>query len=298
MGYPGGKGKSYHQIINIIPPHHTYIETHLGGGSILRQKVPAIVNVGVDRDPAVIRRWRQLFPSLATYIEADAVDFLASRSFFGDEVVYCDPPYLPTTRRRNPVYRYDYCEADHVRLLDALLRLPCRVIVSGYPSELYDEHLRSWSTKTFTARTHHGIREEKLWFNFKKPECLHDGRHLGGNFRERQTVKRRLERLRKRISNLSPLEQYALFELVKAPQQKSGEPIATVDQPNQSLVLVPNRRAVQMPLFADFDSGQGNEMLTISFKRKAMGRVTVALNLGAKQVDADARTQPRSRLRS
>src|ERR1700693_5341178 len=135
----------------MLSPHHQYpspnriyFETHLGGGSALRQKKPAAVNNGVDRDPAVIRWWQELFPTLATYVEIDAVDFLASQNFLGDELVYCDPPYLPSTRRRNPVYRHDYCESDHVRLLDALSKLPCLVVISGYPSELYDACLGEW----------------------------------------------------------------------------------------------------------------------------------------------------------
>jgi site-specific DNA-adenine methylase len=116
MRYPGGKGKSFQHIINVLPPHETYIETHLGGGAVLRHKTPAITSYGVDVDPAVVRSWRSLFPSLATYIEADAVDFLASRRFRGDEVIYCDPPYLPSTRRRARVYVL-------VSLLDAFSQL-------------------------------------------------------------------------------------------------------------------------------------------------------------------------------
>src|SRR5436309_15931595 len=100
MRYPGGKGKVYQHIINVLPPHITYIETHLGGGAVLRHKRLAQTNIGVDRDPIVIRGWRRQFPFLAEFIEADAVDFLRSRRFVGDEVVYCDPPYLPSTRRR------------------------------------------------------------------------------------------------------------------------------------------------------------------------------------------------------
>ena len=36
MTYPGGKGGNgfYQKIINLIPPHDVYIETHLGGGAI------------------------------------------------------------------------------------------------------------------------------------------------------------------------------------------------------------------------------------------------------------------------
>jgi len=57
--YPGGKGGSgvYQNIINLIPPHDVYIETHLGGGSILRHKRPAQINIGIDLDQNVIECW-------------------------------------------------------------------------------------------------------------------------------------------------------------------------------------------------------------------------------------------------
>lgn len=62
--YPGGKGGSgvYQTIINLIPPHETYIETHLGAGSILRHKRPATTNIGIDIDPDLIAAWHHHFP--------------------------------------------------------------------------------------------------------------------------------------------------------------------------------------------------------------------------------------------
>jgi DNA adenine methylase len=138
MRYPGGKGKTYHQIINLLPPHKTYIETHLGGGAVLRNKKPADQSVAVDRDPKVIEHWRRCFPSLASYMQTDALEFLTTTHFTGDEVIYCDPPYLPCTRRRRRVYRYDYDTHDHEALLKIIRCLPCRIVISGYPSELYD----------------------------------------------------------------------------------------------------------------------------------------------------------------
>ena len=212
MKFPGGKGKCYQQIINLLPPHSTYIEAYLGGGAVLRHKKPALETIGVDRDPVVIRTWRRHFPLLASYIEADAIDFFTSRRFTGEEVLYCDPPYLPSTRRRARVYRYDYTERDHAALLETLRKLSCRVVVSGYPSELYDEWLCGWETQTFAAKAHDGLREEKLWFNFENPTKLHDATHLGTNFRERQTIKRRLQRLRRRISTLSSQEKHLVLE--------------------------------------------------------------------------------------
>src|SRR5713226_9695985 len=136
MRYPGGKGKIYQQIINLLPPHTTYIETHLGGGAVLRHKKPSPKGIAIDRDPEVIGYWRQSLPSFASYIETDALEFLTANHFSGDEVVYCDPPYLPSTRRRGRVYRYDYDRRDHERLLEVLRRLPCRILISGYPSQL------------------------------------------------------------------------------------------------------------------------------------------------------------------
>ena len=211
MRYPGGKGKCFQHIINVLPPHSVYIEAFLGAGAVLRHKRPAEINIAVDRDPRVIQRWVSERPSFAKYVEADALDYLASREYRGDEVVYCDPPYLPSTRRRRRVYLHDFTEADHVRLLSVLLSLPCRVLISGYDSCLYRERLKGWTIKTYFAKAHDRRREEKLWFNFPEPDRLHDGRYWGANFRQRQAVKRRLERLKHRISKLDPRERHELL---------------------------------------------------------------------------------------
>ena len=37
-------------IIAMMPPHDTYIETHLGGGAIMKRKPPALNNIGIDLD--------------------------------------------------------------------------------------------------------------------------------------------------------------------------------------------------------------------------------------------------------
>ena len=61
MTYPGGKGHAFTHIINQMPPHQVYIETHLGSGVVLANKKPApILNVGLDLDPEVIASARSL----------------------------------------------------------------------------------------------------------------------------------------------------------------------------------------------------------------------------------------------
>jgi site-specific DNA-adenine methylase len=224
MVYPGGKGKTFQHIVNVLPPHDIYIETHLGGGAVLRRKAPARRSIGVDLDPAVIGRWRENAPELAEYVQADAVDFLARYRFRGDEVVYCDPPYLPETRRRKRVYRCDYLAEDHERLLETLCGLACRVVISGYPSALYAARLAEWQTRTYRAKAHDGLRTERIWFNFDPPDRLHDARYLGADFRERDNIRRRQVRLRDRIAGLSVQEQCVLAEWLNGRLGEGGAP--------------------------------------------------------------------------
>jgi len=42
----------------LMPPHDTYIETHLGGGAIMRRKPPALHNIAIDLDSAALARFR------------------------------------------------------------------------------------------------------------------------------------------------------------------------------------------------------------------------------------------------
>jgi site-specific DNA-adenine methylase len=212
MKYPGGKGKCFQHIINIFPPHTTYIETHLGGGAVLRNKRAAAHSIGIDKDEQIISYWRTNYAELAEYVHADAIDFLRIYPFKGSELIYCDPPYLSSTRKRARVYRHDLTEADHCALLDVLVQLPCLVVISGYPSELYHSRLQSWNTVTFSAKAHDSVREECLWANYRFPERLHDMQYFGATYRERQNFKRRMERLRKRIQRLTRPEQHQLVQ--------------------------------------------------------------------------------------
>ncbi|MFU8773352.1 MAG: hypothetical protein ACNA8H_13155, partial [Anaerolineales bacterium] len=79
-------------------------------------------------------------------VQGCAHEFLSAYSFSGRELVYCDPPYLHYTRTSKRRYRFDYTEQDHIELLDLLKKIPCSVMLSGYPSALYDEILTDWGS--------------------------------------------------------------------------------------------------------------------------------------------------------
>ncbi|KEZ64690.1 DNA methylase [Pseudomonas amygdali pv. tabaci str. ATCC 11528] len=206
MKYPGGKGKCYQRLINLMPPHQTYIETHLGAGAVMRHKKFAARNIGVDLDPAVHDSWAGQVQEGLELVQGDAVSYLSSFSYEGNELIYADPPYLTETRRRPKIYRFEYDQAQHELLLQTLLRVPCNAMISGYDSPLYNELLHGWRKVTFMAKTHVDLREECVWMNYAAPEELHDSRYLGDTFRERQTIARRQARLRDRVNSMDQLE--------------------------------------------------------------------------------------------
>ncbi|WP_382161569.1 DNA adenine methylase [Hydrogenophaga sp. ANAO-22] len=211
MRYPGGKGKTYQHIINLMPVHRVYIETHLGGGAVMRHKLAAAHNFGIDADARVIEAWSaESLPDVEVACTR-AEEFLASYPFQGDELVYADPPYHPTTRRQKRVYRLDYSEEDHERLAALLRELPCMVILSGYANPVYERVLGDWRTRKFQAKTHTDVRTETLWFNFEPPRALHDSRYVGADFRERQTIRRRMDRLQERIARMDAIERTAFM---------------------------------------------------------------------------------------
>lgn len=87
---------------------------------------------------------------------------------------YVDPPYLPSLRslarksvRQN--YRHELTEEDHKRLLEFLKGLEGMVVLSGYPSELYDRALMGWIKSEREALADGASKRiECLWIN---PAC-------------------------------------------------------------------------------------------------------------------------------
>ena len=215
MTYPGGKGGAgvYQAIINLMPPHRVYVEPFLGGGSILKLKRPAIASIGVDSDDHVVNDWLGQAPACSTIIHGDAISFLRSYDWRGDELVYCDPPYLMETRLcQRPLYRHEMTTGDHQRLLAAIRSIPAMVMISGYYSGLYAEALADWRTARFTTTTRGGnIAEEWVWMNFPPPLELHDYRYLGRNFRERERIKRKKLRWLNRLRRMDSLERHAIM---------------------------------------------------------------------------------------
>ena len=215
MGYFGSKATSglCQPIIALMPPHDTYIETHLGGGAIMQRKAPALRNIGIDLDQRALQKFQCAYP--VERVHGCAHRFLADYDYRGRELVYCDPPYLKETRSSSRRYRFDYEERDHLELLALLSKLPCHVILSGYCSALYEQWLTGWQSLTLQVMNQAGVRTEKVWFNFTL-DRVHWASYAGSNHTDRQRIKRKAQSWGRRYLELPPGERQAVLAALMA----------------------------------------------------------------------------------
>jgi DNA adenine methylase len=89
-------------------------------------------------------------------------------------LIYCDPPYLHSTRHEGSrsIYGCEMTEEDHRALAEALRRCQSKIILSGYPSELYQELYKGWRTVQFDMPNHaagghaKARKQETLWLSW------------------------------------------------------------------------------------------------------------------------------------
>lgn len=89
-------------------------------------------------------------------------------------LIYCDPPYLPSTRHEGSrsIYGCEMSEKEHRQLASVLRKCKGKVVLSGYPSTLYDELYGNWRTVSFDMANHaaggksKARKEETLWMNW------------------------------------------------------------------------------------------------------------------------------------
>jgi site-specific DNA-adenine methylase len=218
QSYFGSKAASglYQNIIAMMPPHETYIETHLGGGAIMKRKPPAVNNIGIDIDPRALEDFSCDYP--VHLVNECSHQFLTNHAYSGTELIYCDPPYLTQTRTSLRKYRFDYTEQDHRALLELLKSLPCPVILSGYPSNLYDDYLADWHSIQLQAMSQGGPRTEKLWYNYEI-DRVHWATYAGKDFTDRQRIKRKAQRWANKYQGLPNAERLAILAAIMEAEQ-------------------------------------------------------------------------------
>ncbi|MBE6035617.1 MAG: DNA adenine methylase [Clostridiales bacterium] len=96
---------------------------------------------------------------------------LIQRFNYEKVLIYCDPPYMFSTRSsKQKQYAFEMPEEDHYVLLNLLLMHRGPVIISGYDSELYNEMLAKWNRYETTTYSQSGQRKrEVIWMNYDLP---------------------------------------------------------------------------------------------------------------------------------
>ncbi len=121
-----------------------------------------------DQMPLVIERLRQV-----QILRRPAIEVI--RGWDDPEALfYCDPPYLHETRNRRTtdVYGVEMNEEEHRELATTLRQCKGKVVLSGYPSPLYDELYGDWRRIEFDVANHASSEgkknrmQEVLWFNW------------------------------------------------------------------------------------------------------------------------------------
>ena len=104
-----------------------------------------------------------------------ALDLIAKYGACPEVLLYVDPPYLGSCRTGNRYQHEMRTDAEHCELAAALCGAAAAVVLSGYPSDLYDRELYAgWDRVTIAAMTGNSVekaRTEVLWSN--RPLGLH-----------------------------------------------------------------------------------------------------------------------------
>ena len=107
-----------------------------------------------------------------------ALEVIADHGRHDGGLIYADPPYLGATRSDGSYAVEMQTTGDHRDLAEALLDCRVAVLLSGYPSRLYDDLYGSWHRVEILTATGQGRswqeRTEVAWSNrpIRQPDLL------------------------------------------------------------------------------------------------------------------------------
>ena len=87
-----------------------------------------------------------------------------------EALIYCDPPYVRSTRKSGRLYSCEMTDDEHQELLEIITHSQAKIVISGYESDLYNSYLKYWNK--FTTEVHttsSDVAHEVIWTNFQTP---------------------------------------------------------------------------------------------------------------------------------
>ena len=90
---------------------------------------------------------------------------------------YLDPPYVHDTRSSGKRYSHEMKNEEHESLIENILNLKGKILMSGYANSIYDDRLKEWTRQEFKqplwstrSKAREGdskdYRIEVLWYNY------------------------------------------------------------------------------------------------------------------------------------
>ncbi len=104
----------------------------------------------------------------------DAVKVIRSQDG-PNTLFYLDPPYVHETRVTTADYDHEMTSDQHLALLETVVGCAGKVMLSGYPNEVYDRHLSDWNVVDIEIDNKASSAKEKpkmierIWMNFQPP---------------------------------------------------------------------------------------------------------------------------------
>src|SRR5579884_3394003 len=193
------QGEKLARLIELTPwseAEYERIEQHVGEGDALERARRLLVRCwqahggsigttsgwkhnGLGGNAYPVRLWRHRPTRLLAVVERLRMAEIRHRNALElipaynapDCLLYCDPPYVRSTRSR-AYYPYEMTDTEHLRLLDLLDRHRGPVVLSSYAHPLYDERLAYWRRVSAVALAEYGKhRTEVLWLNAQAVHC-------------------------------------------------------------------------------------------------------------------------------
>lgn len=86
--------------------------------------------------------------------------------------LYCDPPYVQSTRSSNTKYLVEMDDDTHKQFLDACIKSKAKILISGYDNEIYNKlndngfEKISFEIHTTTGTHEPKVKTETVWKNY------------------------------------------------------------------------------------------------------------------------------------
>lgn len=177
-------GRSYEDTDDpVLQAHHLIVRSFFGYGS---KSCVSITKNGFrsqrseTNSPAVDwASWPEVLPAAVERLRGvvienkPALDVITRYDKRGG-IMFVDPPYVHGARNLNQgSYRHEMTDEDHRELAATLRQVRGYVVVSGYPSDLYEEIFQGWpqfSRKAYADKS--AERTEVVWLSPRTAEAL------------------------------------------------------------------------------------------------------------------------------